>query len=103
MGLGHSPIMTRRAFFGTGGLHALPPGAQCPARSNKGYPECGTCDCTRKVRFQGETLLDHLRCTVAQSGEAAPSAGRSTRWMGWRGDVSPDEARRNQEGEARAL
>jgi hypothetical protein len=69
----------------------------------KGYPECGTCDCTDKVRFHGEPLLDHLRRTVTQPGDAAPGAGRSTRWLGWLGTVSPDEARRNQEGEARAL
>ena len=26
----------------------------------KGYPECNDCDCTRKVRFHGEPLMDHL-------------------------------------------
>jgi hypothetical protein len=64
----------------------------------EGYPACNDCDCTRKVRFQGEPLLEHLRRTVAGPGEASPSAGRPTRWRGWRGVVNPEERRRNQAG-----
>ena len=59
----------------------------------EGYPACDDCDCTRKVRFEGEPLLDHLRRTAA---EADPTAGegRPTRWLG---RVAPEE--RNREGE----
>src|SRR3954454_18609948 len=32
----------------------------------KGYPECNDCDCTRKVRFEGEPLLDLLRRSVPE-------------------------------------
>ncbi len=63
----------------------------------KGYPECGDCACTRKVQFAGEPLLDHLRRIVAgedDSGGMPP--GRPTRWLGWRGQVGPQEARRNR-------
>ena len=66
-------------------------------RHCKGYPECNDCDCTRKVRFEGEPLLDHLRRTVAEGGDAgAVAEGRPTRWLGWRGRVSPEEAERNR-------
>jgi hypothetical protein len=62
----------------------------------KGYPECNDCDCTRKVRFRGEPLLDHLRRTIAREGdESVGSTGRPTRWLGWRGHVSTEEARRD--------
>src|SRR3954454_3397924 len=63
----------------------------------KGYPECGDCDCTRKVRFRGEPLLDHLGRTIA--GEVrvgGEGRGRPTRWMGWRGRVGPEEEQRNR-------
>jgi hypothetical protein len=62
----------------------------------KGYPECNDCPCTRKVRFEGEPLLDHLRRIVARPDQAAPCRGRSTRWLGWRGRVSPEEERMNR-------
>ncbi len=63
----------------------------------KGYPECNDCDCTHKVRFEGEPLLDHLRRTIAkEGGEATAVLGRPTRWLGWRGQVSIEEARRNR-------
>lgn len=62
----------------------------------KGYPACGDCDCTRKVRFEGEPLMDHLRRTVADEADSHAGGGRPTRWMGWRGQVSPEEERRNQ-------
>jgi hypothetical protein len=62
----------------------------------KGYPECSDCACTRKVRFEGEPLLDHLRRICESSGDSAPREGRHTQWLGWRGEVGPEEARRNQ-------
>ena len=62
----------------------------------EGYPECNDCDCTRKIRFEGEPLLDHLRRTIArEADESDGSTGRPTRWVGWRGHVSTEEARRN--------
>src|SRR4051812_41835307 len=64
-------------------------------RDCKGYPECGDCDCTRKVRFEGEPLLDHLRRTIAEAAMPA-GEGRPTRWLGWRGEVSPEEVKRNR-------
>jgi hypothetical protein len=66
----------------------------------EGYPACNDCDCTKKVRFEGEPLLDHLRRIGAGLREATPGMGCSTRWLGWRGEVSPEEARRNQERQA---
>jgi hypothetical protein len=63
----------------------------------KGYPECNDCACCRKVRFKGEPLLDYLRRTIAkEGGEAAGALGRPTRWLGWRGQVSTEEARRTR-------
>jgi hypothetical protein len=63
----------------------------------KGYPECNDCACSRKVRFEGEPLLDHLRRTIAKEcDEASAALGRPTRWLGWRGHVSTEEARRNR-------
>ena len=59
----------------------------------KGYPECNDCPCTRKVRFGGEPLLDHLRRTVAQPGTGVSGEGRATRWLGWRGRITAEEAR----------
>jgi hypothetical protein len=66
----------------------------------KGYPECNDCDCTRKVRFEGEPLLDHLRRFAAEPEEMISGEGHPTRWLGWRGRISPEEARRNREGMA---
>ena len=65
----------------------------------KGYPECNECACTRKVRFEGEPLLDHLRHTAGSPSDANSGVAKSTRWLGWRGQVVPDEARRNREGD----
>lgn len=67
-------------------------------RSCKGYPECSDCDCTRKVRFAGEPLLDYLRRTVETPSHEAPAEPRPTRWRGWRGQVTPEEAQRNADG-----
>jgi hypothetical protein len=65
----------------------------------KGYPECSNCACTRKVRFNGEPLLDHLRRIAESSADTAAGEARPTRWLGWRGQVEPEEARRNRVGE----
>jgi hypothetical protein len=62
----------------------------------EGYPACNDCDCTRKVRFEGEPLLEHLRRTVAE-GDASLVVRRPTRWLGWRGQVVPEAARRNRQ------
>jgi hypothetical protein len=62
----------------------------------EGYPVCNDCDCTRKVRFEGEPLLEHLRRTVAEE-DASLVVRRPTRWLGWRGQVVPEEARRNRQ------
>jgi hypothetical protein len=64
----------------------------------EGYPACNDCDCTRKVRFRGEPLLDHLRRTVSEPVESPPAEGRPTLWLGWRGEVSPEEDRRGRTG-----
>jgi hypothetical protein len=64
----------------------------------KGYPECNDCDCTRKVRFEGEPLLDHLRRSAAEPEDTSSGEGGPTRWLGWRGQVNPEEARRNRAG-----
>ena len=61
----------------------------------EGYPACNGCDCTRKVRFEGEPLLQHLRRTEVE-GDAGPAVVRAIRWLGWRGQVGPEEARRNR-------
>jgi hypothetical protein len=64
----------------------------------EGYPACNDCDCTRKVRFEGEPLLDHLRrATAQQEHVGGEGRGRPTRWLGWRGEVSPEEEQRNPE------
>jgi hypothetical protein len=66
--------------------------------SCKGYPECSDCDCTTKVRFEGEPFLDHLRRSV-DGHDAVPAAeDRPTRWLGWRGELCPGEERRNRIG-----
>jgi hypothetical protein len=44
----------------------------------EGYPICNDCDCTRKVWFVGEPLLEHLRRTVAESDAAPSGSGRVT-------------------------
>jgi hypothetical protein len=74
--------------------------ARSPARC-EGYPACNDCDCTKKVRFKGEPLLDHLRRTAAES-DPPVGEGRPTRWLGWRGQVSPEEVQRNLGGTAGA-
>ena len=68
--------------------------ARSPAQC-VGYPACNDCDCTNKVRFEGEPLLDHLRRTASKSGQPA-GEGRRTRWLGWRGRVGPQEEQRNR-------
>jgi hypothetical protein len=67
-------------------------------RSCEGYPACHDCDCTRKVRFPGEPFLDYLRRSVRVSAPATSlPAGRPARWLGWRGQLTPEEALRNQD------
>lgn len=63
----------------------------------EGYPACNDCDCTRKVRLVGEPFLGHLRRTVAGPDADPSGPGHPPRWLGWRGEVGPEEARRNQE------
>jgi hypothetical protein len=64
----------------------------------KGYPDCNDCACTRKIRFEGEPLLDHLRRTSGARCDAESGVRRSTRWLGWRGQLGPEEARGNEVG-----
>jgi hypothetical protein len=72
-------------------------------RSCEGYPACNDCDCTRKVRFPGEPFLDYLRRIAAEPDPAgSPQAGWPTRWLGWRGQVTPAEAQRNGAGSSTA-
>jgi hypothetical protein len=66
----------------------------------KGYPACGDCDCTRKVRPKGEPLMDYLERVADEP--SPPAEVRPTRWLGWRGQVTPEEDRRNRMGEASA-
>lgn len=64
----------------------------------EGYPKCNDCDCTRKIRVEGEPLLDHLRRTVNSPCDSGSVVGKATRWLGWRGHVVSEEARRNRVG-----
>jgi len=64
--------------------------------SCKGYPECNQCDCTTKVRFEGEPFLDHLRRGIDGAEAVSAVEDRPTRWLGWRGEVCPEEDRRNR-------
>ena len=62
----------------------------------KGYPDCNDCACTREVRFDGEPLLDHLRRTADDPHPDPHGVGCPTRWLGWRGQIGTEEARRNR-------
>ena len=62
----------------------------------EGYPACHDCDCTKKVRPKGEPFLDHLRRSVADPAGAPTTEPRPTRWIGWRGEVTPEEVSRNR-------
>ncbi len=55
----------------------------------------------RPVRFEGETLLDLLRRTSDSLGDVNLSGGKPTRWLGWRGVVVPEQARRNHASDVR--
>jgi hypothetical protein len=73
--------------------------ARSPAAC-EGYPVCNDCDCTNKVRFPGEPLLAYLRRIAAAPRLARSSdPDRPTRWLGWRGQVVPEEAARNRASE----
>src|SRR5579875_2654377 len=63
-----------------------------------GYPACNDCDCTKKVRPKGEAFLPYLRRLVRGTDAGRPAEGRPTRWLGWRGEVTPEEASRNRIG-----
>jgi hypothetical protein len=68
-------------------------------QSCEGYPVCNDCDCTNKIRFRGEPFLDYLR-RIAHLPDAPGSSSvndHPTRWMGWRGQVVPEEAARNRD------
>jgi hypothetical protein len=72
-------------------------------RTCEGYPVCSDCDCTRKVRFPGEPLLGYLRRIAAEPDPdpaESPRCERPTRWLGWLGEVTPEEAERNRMGSA---
>ncbi len=73
--------------------------ARSPAAC-EGYPVCNHCDCTNKVRFPGEPMLAYLRRIAAEPDPSrASDPGRPTRWLGWRGQVVPEEAARNSASE----
>jgi hypothetical protein len=61
-------------------------------KSCKGYPVCNDCDCTRKIRFAGEPLLDHLS---KPSESVATTQEKATHWLGWKGRLTPEEVKRN--------
>jgi hypothetical protein len=68
-------------------------------RHCKGYPACNDCDCSRKVRPEGEVLPEYLRRSVAEPEARTDTVeGSQTRWLGWRGQVTPEEDRRNRAG-----
>jgi hypothetical protein len=64
----------------------------------KGYPACSSCDCTRHVRLDGRPFLDFLRDVVRGPAAAGADSRRTTRWRGWKGRVTDEEARRNRAG-----
>ena len=68
----------------------------------EGYPVCNDCDCTKKINLEGEPLIEFLRRAVAGPTEGTVAEGRPTRWLGWRGEVTADEARQNREGRPEA-
>lgn len=65
-------------------------------RTCLGYPECGDCECTRRVHFEGEPVEDYLRKLSRSEAVPADSPRRTTRWLGWRGEVTSEEAARNE-------
>jgi len=65
-------------------------------RQCEGYPVCNDCPCTTKVRFPGEPLEDYLGRLVEAPDAMTPEVdGSPARWLGWRGQVTPEEAERN--------
>ena len=61
----------------------------------KGYPECNDCACTRKVRYDGEPLMDYLRRTADQPEPVPKENDRPPRWLGWLGRITAEEAAGN--------
>jgi hypothetical protein len=69
-------------------------------RHCEGYPVCNDCSCTNKVRFAGEAIEDYLRRRVDTPATVTTQVdGLPTRWLGWRGQVTPEEAGRNRAGQ----
>lgn len=68
--------------------------ARSPAHC-EGYPVCNDCQCTSKVRPQGEPLLDHLRRQPTDPQPGLPT-DKPPLWLGWRGRVTEEEAQRNR-------
>jgi hypothetical protein len=63
----------------------------------EGYPVCNDCACTNKVRFPGEPFEDYLwRLVEAPEDVTHKANGSPARWLGWRGQVTPEEAERNR-------
>jgi len=62
----------------------------------KGYPECGTCDCTAKVNLVGEPFVDYLDRVNASAAEPPAVVPRPPKWTGWRGNITTAEAERNR-------
>src|SRR5690606_23965733 len=61
-----------------------------------GYPKCNDCDCTRHIRFEGTDVRTHLIDLARIEVSAETSEGRAPRWVGWRGQSTPEEAARNR-------
>ncbi|HEY2158363.1 MAG TPA: hypothetical protein VGH33_22225 [Isosphaeraceae bacterium] len=65
--------------------------ARSPAHC-EGYPVCNDCDCTKKVRPKGEPFLEYLR----RASSEPDTKSRPPRWLGWRGQLTEAEERRNR-------
>jgi hypothetical protein len=61
----------------------------------KGYPECSDCACTGGKRLEGTPFMEWLRRLVQEGAAEPASRGDPTRWLGWRGKTTPEEARRS--------
>jgi len=61
----------------------------------QGYPVCSTCDCTKRVRPKGTPFL-HFFSRAIETDLESHAAGKPTRWLGWKGTTTDEEARRNE-------